>query len=81
MTVILEIHDWRCDGDDLVVDAVVEDAGVALPGTATDPPEYGPALCRGSLHISTDTLIPATDAELIAMLEREISDWQPIQLD
>lgn len=81
MTVILEIHDWRWDGDNLVVDAVVEDACVALQATATEPAEYGPALCRGSLYVSTDTLIPATDAELIAMLQREICDWQIIPSD
>ena len=79
MTVVLEIRDIRCDGDFLVVDAVIEDAVLTAPATHLDPPEYGPALCRGTLYVSDDTRIGPTDVDLMVMLGNEITDWEPIE--
>ena len=79
MTVVLEIRDVRCDGDLLVVDAVIEDAVLTAPATYLDPPEYGPALCRGTLYVSDDTRIGPTDADLMVMFGNEIVDWEPIK--
>ena len=79
MTVVLEIRDIRCDGDFLVVDALVEDAVLTAHATHLDPPEYGPALCRGTLYVSDDTRIGPTDADLMVMLGNEITDWEPIE--
>lgn len=79
MTVVLEIRDIRCDGDFLVVDAVIEDAVLTAPATHLDPPEYGPALCRGTLYVSDDTRIGPTDTDLMVMLGNEITDWEPIE--
>ena len=81
MTVVLEIRDIRCDGDLLVVDALIEDAVVTAEATHLDPPEYGPALCRGTLYVSDDTRIGPTDVDLMAMLGREIQDWKLIKTD
>lgn len=79
MTVVLEIRDIRCDGDLLVVDAVIEDSVLTAPATHLDPPEYGPALCRGTLYVSDDTRIGPTDADLMAMFGEKICDWEPIK--
>lgn len=79
MTVVLEIRDIRCDGDFLVVDALIEDAVLTAPATHLDPPEYGPALCRGTLYVSDDTRIGPTDVDLMVMLGNEITDWEPIE--
>ena len=79
MTVVLEIRDIRCDGDFLVVDALIEDAVLTAPATHLDPPEYGPALCRGTLYVSDDTRIGPTDTDLMVMLGNEITDWEPIK--
>lgn len=81
MTVVLEIRDIRCDGDLLVVDALIEDAVLTAPATHLDPPEYGPALCRGTLYVSDDTRIGPTDVDLMAMFGREIQDWKLIKTD
>lgn len=81
MTTVLEIRDIRCDGDLLVVDAVIEDAVLTAQATHLDPPEYGPALCRGTLYVSDDTRIGPTDTELMAMFARDIHDWEPINND
>lgn len=79
MTVVLEIRNIRCDGDFLVVDALIEDAVLTAPATHLDPPEYGPALCRGTLYVSDDTRIGPTDTDLMVMLGNEITDWEPIK--
>ena len=81
MTVVLEIRNIQCDGDYLVVDALVEDAVLTAAATDRDPPEYGPALCRGTLYVSDDTRIGPTDRELMDMLGREIDDWKLITND
>lgn len=81
MTVVLEIRNIQCDGDYLVVDALVEDSVLTAAATHLDPPEYGPALCRGTLYVSDDTRIGPTDWELMDMLGREIDDWKLITND
>ena len=81
MTVVLEIRNIQCDGDYLVVDAVVSDAVLTAAATHLDPPEYGPALCRGTLYVSDETRIGPTDWELMDMLGREIDDWKLITKD
>ena len=75
MSTIHEIRELRFDGDYLVVDAVVEDTRLVHAATETDPAEYGPGLCRGTLYFSDDVLIPATDADLLRMLGERIDDW------
>ena len=75
---VLSIEELRFEGDHLVVDAVVDDAVVVISQTPYNPPEWGPALCRGSMYFSEEDLIPATDAELRAMLTERVDDWAPI---
>jgi hypothetical protein len=81
VTVVLEIRNIQCDGDYLVVDAVVAEAVLTAAATHRDPPEYGPALCRGTLYVSDDMRIGPTDRELMDMLGREIDDWKLITND
>lgn len=79
MSRVLSIEELRFDDDGLlVVDAVVDDAVVVRPQTHLDPQEWGPALCRGSLYLSDEDLIPATDAELCKLLSERIDDWAPV---
>jgi hypothetical protein len=73
--IILSVEDFRFDGDTLLVTAVIEDARIAHPQTEWEPAEYGPGLCRGTMHFCDDILIPATDAELMQMLSERIDDW------
>jgi hypothetical protein len=75
----LEIDELHFDGDHLVVDAVVDDAVLVYAQTEFDPPEWGPALCRGTLYFSDEDLIPATDAELRALLAQRVDDWTPLE--
>lgn len=72
---ILAIEDLTFDGDTLRVTAVVEDAVLTRRATQLEPEEWGPGLCRGTVYFSDETLIPATDAELIQMLSDAIDDW------
>lgn len=82
MSRILDLRNLYFEKDDvLVVEAIVEDAAVVRPATRHDPEEYGNALCRGSMYFSDEDLIPATDAELVAMLEEAIDTWEVIVLD
>lgn len=79
MSRVLSIEDLRFELDGLlVVDAVVDDAVVVRPQTYMDPAEWGPALCRGSVYLSDEDLIPATDAELCKLLSERIDDWAPV---
>jgi len=75
---VQSIEELRFEDDRLVVDAVVDDMVVVIPQTRLEPAEWGPALCRGSLYFSDEDLIPATDAELRAMLTERVDDWAPI---
>ena len=75
---VLEIEELRFEDDRLVVDAIVDDAVLVYAQTHLDPPEWGPALCRGSLYFSDEDLIPATDAQLRAMLTERVDDWTPL---
>ena len=81
MADVLDIHDLRFDGPDrLVVEAVVDQMVLTRPGSHIDPPEWGPALCRGSMHFSGEDLMPATDAQLKQMLGYRIDDWAPVDI-
>jgi hypothetical protein len=78
MSRVIEINEMRFDDDVLVVEAVVEDAVLVRSQTMEDPPEWGPALCRGTLHFSNETLVPATDSLFLDMLSEQIDDWAPV---
>lgn len=81
MADVLEIHDLRFDGADrLVVEAVVDQMVLTRPGSPLDPPEWGPALCRGSMYFSSEDLMPATDTELKQLLGYRIDDWAPVDI-
>jgi hypothetical protein len=78
MSQVQSIEELRFEDDRLVVDAVVDDMVVRYPQTAFEPAEWGPALCRGTFYLSDEDLIPATDAELRAMLSERVDDWAPL---
>lgn len=79
MSDILEIHEIRFDGPDcLVVEAVVDGMVLQHKGTHLDSPEWGPALCRGTMLFCEEDLIPATDAEFRRVLSERIDDWSPL---
>ena len=78
MSQVQSIEELRFEGDHLVVDAVVDDMVLVYAQTQLDPPEWGPALCRGTLYFSDEDLIPATDAELRALLSERVDDWAPV---
>lgn len=78
MSNIVEIHDLSFDGDRLVVKAVVDDAVLTRQQTLLDPPEWGPAMCRGSFFFCDEDRIPPTDKELIALLDSRIDYWEVV---
>lgn len=81
MADVLEIHDLHFDGPDrLVVEAVVDQMVLTRPQTQFDEPEWGPALCRGTMYLSDEDLMPATDADLKQLLGNCIDDWAPVDL-
>ena len=70
------------DADGLVtVTAVVDEMVLTHQQTAFDPPEYGPALCRGTFYLSDEDLIPATDAELCRLFYDRVDDWEVLDPD
>lgn len=79
---ILELDDFSMDTDGLVtVTAVVDEMVLVHHQTQLDPPEYGPALCRGTFYLSDEDLIPATDAELARLFYNRIDDWEVLHPD
>jgi hypothetical protein len=78
MSKVLEINDITFQGDVLHVEAVVDDMVIVRPQTTLDPAEWGPALCRGSMMLTDETTIPATEAGMRKMLGESISDWAPV---
>jgi hypothetical protein len=46
-----------------------------------DPPEWGPALCRGSFLFCDDDTVPATDKEMVRLISERIDTWEVIAND
>jgi hypothetical protein len=78
---IIEIRDLCFDGDRLVVEALVDDVVLTRQQSELDPPEWGPALCRGSFLFCDDDRIPATDKEMARLIAERIDTWEVIGND
>ena len=82
MSQVLEIDSLEFDSDGLLrVTAVVDEMVLVRQQTLLDPPEWGPALCRGSFYLSDEDLIPPTDALLRKLIASRVDDWAPIDPD
>jgi hypothetical protein len=81
MSRVLEIHSIAFAGDQLLVEATIEDAVLVRPQTHLDPPEWGPAICTGTLTLTDDMLVPATDSQLAQLLSEQVEDWAPLHPD
>jgi hypothetical protein len=79
MSDVIEIHDLSFDGDRLVVEALVDDVVLTRQQSELDPPEWGPALCRGSFLFCDDDRIPATDKEMSRLISERIDNWEVIR--
>ena len=79
MSQVLEIDSLEFDHDGLLrITAVVDEMVLVRKQTLLDPPEWGPALCRGSFYLSDEDLVPATDALLRKLISERVDDWAPI---
>jgi hypothetical protein len=79
---VLEIDSLDFDHDGLLhVTAFVDEMVLVRKQTLLDPPEWGPALCRGSFYLSDEDLVPATDALLRKLISDRVDDWAPIDED
>ncbi len=82
MSQVLEIDSLDFDHDGLLhVTAFVDEMVLVRKQTLLDPPEWGPALCRGSFYLSDEDLVPATDALLRKLISDRVDDWAPIDED
>lgn len=82
MSQVLEIDNLEFDHDGLLhVTAFVDEMVLVRKQTLLDPPEWGPALCRGSFYLSDEDLVPATDALLRKLISDRVDDWAPIDPD
>lgn len=82
MSQVLEIDSLDFDHDGLLhVTAVVDEMVLVRKQTLLDPPEWGPALCRGSFYLSDEDLVPPTDALLRKLISDRVDDWAPIDED
>ena len=57
--------------------AVVDDVVQTSCATLYDPPEFGSAVCSGSLLLADDDPLPQTDDEF-AELAEQVATWTPI---
>jgi hypothetical protein len=81
MSDVIEIRDLCFDGDRLVVEALVDGVVLTRQQSELDPPEWGPALCRGSFLFCDDDRIPATDKEMIRLIADRIDTWEVLGND
>jgi len=81
MSDVIEIHDLSFHGDRLVVEALVDDMVLTRQQTEFDPPEWGPAVCRGSFLFCDDDRIPATDKEMSRLIADRIDNWEVVDVD
>jgi len=79
---VIEIDSLDFDHDGLLhVTAFVDEMVLVRKQTLLDPPEWGPALCRGSFYLSDEDLVPATDALLRKLISDRVDDWAPVDED
>ena len=82
MSQVLEIDSLEFDHDGLLrITAVVDEMVLVRKQTLLDPPEWGPALCRGSFYLSDEDRVPATDALLRKLISERVDDLAPIDSD
>ena len=81
MSDVIEIRDLCFDGDRLVVEALVDHVVLTRQQSEWDPPEWGPALCRGSFLFCDDDTVPATDKEMVRLISERIDTWKVIAND
>jgi hypothetical protein len=81
MSDVIEIRDLSFDGDRLVVEALVDHVVLTRQQSEWDPPEWGPALCRGSFLFCDDDTVPATDKEMVRLISERIDTWEVIAND
>ena len=58
--------------------ATIADIIQTSPATRYDPPEFGSAICRGSVCIGDDDPLPKTDQQF-RDLAHDVYEWQPIE--
>jgi len=79
MSDVLEIHEVRFVASDLiVVEAVVDEMVLMRASSRFDPPEWRPALCRGTMLLCEEDIIPSSDAGLRKLFSQRIDDWAPV---
>ena len=81
MSDVIEIRDLCFDGDRLVVEALVDDVVLTRQQSELDPPEWGPAVCRGSFLFCDEDTVPATDKEMVRLIAERIDTWEVIGRD
>ena len=81
MSNVIEIRDLCFDGDRLVVEALVDGVVLTRQQSELDPPEWGPALCRGSFLFCDEDRIPATDREMSRLIADRTDNWEVISDD
>lgn len=81
MSDVIEIRDLSFDGDRLVVEALVDDVVLTRQQSELAPPEWGPALCRGSFLFCDDDTVPATDKEMVRLIAERIDTWEVLGRD
>lgn len=75
------IYSVEKENDEIIVEAVIEDAIQIRSQTLVDPPEYGPAVCKATFYLSEDDKLPDNDDEMIEYLEMLDLDWTPTPRD
>jgi hypothetical protein len=81
MSNVIEIRDLCFDGDRLVVEALVDGVVLTRQQSELDPPEWGPAVCRGSFLFCDDDTVPATDKEMVRLIGERIDTWEVLGND
>jgi hypothetical protein len=81
MSDVIEIRDLCFNGDRLLVEALVDHVVLTRQQSELDPPEWGPAVCRGSFLFCDDDTVPATDKEMVRLISERIDTWEVISND
>jgi hypothetical protein len=76
-----QLIDFYIKEDRLFLTATVDDTILVHPQTLYDPPEFGPALCEGSLYLDDDIsqdLTTMEDVQSYLDSSMQEPDWQII---
>lgn len=75
---VLSIENTTIEGNNVTVEAIVDDAICIYKATYSDPAEYAPGLCVASFQLADEEQIPTDEDGFCSFLTDLDLEWTPV---